>query len=68
VRAGETFAVGLEQDAAAVRAALMTPWSSGRAEGQIEKLKLLERQTCGRASFELLRRRVLLAGCLIREK
>ena len=57
VRSVETFAAGLEQDAAAVRAALVTPWSSAQAEGQINKLKLLKRQTYGRASFELLRRR-----------
>ena len=61
MRAVETFAAGLEQDTAAVRAALVTPWSSGQAEGQINKLKLLKRQSYGRASFELLRRRVLLA-------
>jgi transposase len=62
VSAVETFAVALEQDAAAVGAALATPWSSGQCEGQINKLKLLKRQTYGRASFELLRRRVLLAA------
>jgi transposase len=62
VRAIETFALGIEQDVASVHAALVTPWSSGQAEGQINKLKLLKRQTYGRASFELLRRRVLLAA------
>ena len=62
VRAVETFAKGLEQDGAAVRAALTTPWSNAQAEGQITKLKLLKRQMYGRASFELLRRRMLLAG------
>ena len=62
VRAVETFALGIEQDVASVHAALVTPWSSGQPEGQINKLKLLKRQTYGRASFELLRRRVLLAA------
>lgn len=62
VRAVETFAAGLEQDGAAVRAALSMPWSNAQAEGQITKLKLLKRQMYGRASFELLRRRVLLAA------
>ena len=62
VRAVETFAVGLAQDDAAVRAALTMPYSSGQAEGQINRLKLLKRQAYGRASFELLRRRVLLAA------
>ena len=58
----ETFAAGLEQDGAAVRAALTEPWSSGQAEGQVNRLKLLKRQSYGRASFDLLRRRVLLAA------
>jgi transposase len=62
VRALETFAVGLEQDGAAIQAALTTPWSSGQAEGQITRLKLIKRQMYGRASFDLLRRRVLLAA------
>jgi hypothetical protein len=62
VRALETFAAGLEQDGAAIPAALTTPWSSGQAEGQITRLKLIKRQMYGRASFDLLRRRVLLAA------
>ena len=62
VPAVETFAAGLEQDGAAVRAALTTRWSSGQAEGQITRLKLLKRQMYGRAGFDLLRRRVLLAA------
>ena len=62
VGAVETFAAGLEQDGAAVRAALSEPWSSGQAEGQVNRLKLLKRQSRGRAGFGLLRRRVLLAA------
>jgi transposase len=62
VDAVKTFAAGLEQDGAAIRAALTMPWSSGQAEGQINKLKLLKRQTYGRASLDLLRRRMLLAA------
>jgi transposase len=62
VSAVATFAAGLQQDAAAVKAALTTPWSSGQTEGQVNKLKLLKRQTFGRAKFDLLRRRVLLAA------
>lgn len=57
-----TFAAGLKQDGSAVRAALTRSWSSGQSEGQITKLKLLKRQTYGRASFDLLRRRILLAA------
>ena len=57
----ETFATGIEHDGAAVRAALTTPWSNGQAEGQINRLKLIKRQSYGRAGFALLRRRVLHA-------
>jgi len=62
VAAIETFAAGLEQDSAAVHAALTEPWSNGQTEGQVNRLKLLKRQSYGRASFDLLRRRVLLAA------
>jgi hypothetical protein len=58
----ESFAAGLLQDGAAVRAALTTVWSNGQAEGQITKLKLLKGSMYGRASFDLLRRRMLLAA------
>ena len=43
-------------------AALTLPWSSGQTEGHITKLKLIKRQMYGRANFDLLRRRVLLAA------
>ena len=62
VGAVETFAAGLEADGAAVRAALTETWSSGQAEGQVNRLKLLKRQSYGRAGFDLLRRRVLMAA------
>ncbi|WP_037583136.1 ISL3 family transposase [Stigmatella aurantiaca] len=61
VRAVETFAAGLEQEGEAIRAALTTPWSNAQVEGQVTRLKFLKRQMYGRASFDLLRRRVLLA-------
>ena len=56
------FAETLAKDRVAVRAALTEPWSSGQVEGQITRLKLVKRQMYGRASFELLRRRVLHAA------
>ena len=52
------FAGGLRRDLAAVTAALTLPWSNGQVEGQINRLKLIKRTT-GRASFRLLRHRVL---------
>ena len=62
IKALETFTAGLRQDEAAIRAALTMPWSSGQAEGQINKLKLIKRQMYGRAKFDLIRQRVLLAA------
>lgn len=58
----ETFAAGLQGDSGAISAALTTPWSNGQTEGQVNRLKLIKRQMFGHASFELLRRRVLLAA------
>lgn len=34
-------------------------WSNGVVEGHVNRLKMLKRQMYGRASFELLRRRVM---------
>lgn len=58
----KTFAEGLKRDYAGVRAALKLPWSNGQTEGQVNKLKLIKRQMYGRAGFDLLRQRVLLAA------
>jgi transposase len=54
-----SFAAHLIRDQAAVLAALQTPWSNGQVEGQVQRLKLVKRQMYGRASFDLLRLRVL---------
>jgi transposase len=56
-----TFARGVCQDEAAIRAAVTLPWSSGQVEGQVNRLKLIKRSMYGRASFGLLRQRVLRA-------
>jgi transposase len=53
------FAAALRQDQAAVEAAMQEPWSNGPVEGCINRLKTIKRQMYGRASFDLLRRRVL---------
>lgn len=54
-----TFAKGVRQDEAAIRAAITLPWSSGQVEGQVNRLKLIKRSMYGRASIRLLRQRVL---------
>ncbi len=53
------FGRGILRDEAAVRAALTFPWSNGMLEGHVNRLKFLKRQMFGRASFTLLRFRVL---------
>jgi transposase len=54
-----SFVKGIRRDYAAVAAALTSPHSQGQTEGQVNRLKMLKRQTYGRANFDLLRRRVL---------
>jgi transposase len=56
----KNFAIGLKKDGAAVFQAIQQPWSNGPTEGHVNKLKFLKRQMYGRASFDLLRLRVLL--------
>ena len=54
-----SFAASLRSDLPAVRAAFRLSWSNGQTEGHVNRLKFLKRQMYGRASIELLRRRVL---------
>jgi transposase len=54
------FTDGLTKDYDAVVAGPTLPHSNGPAEGAITKVKLLKRQTYGKASFSLLRKRILL--------
>jgi transposase len=56
------FALGLERDGAAVRAALSLPWSNGPTEGLVNKLKMIKRSAYGRMKLDLLRQRVLHAA------
>jgi len=53
------FAHGLQKDISAVTAAVETSWSTGQVEGQINRLKAIQRQMYGRAGFQLLRARIL---------
>jgi transposase len=54
------FAGSLRQDLDAVTAGLTLPWSSGVVEGHVNRVKTLKRAIYGRASFELLRTRILI--------
>lgn len=55
----QRFAVGIRRDLAAVQAGLTLPWSTGPVEGHINRLKTLKRQMYGRATLDLLKRRLL---------
>lgn len=57
----QSFAAGVEKDKEAVRAGLTWWINNGMVEGHVTKLKLIKRQGYGRASFPLLRKRVLHA-------
>lgn len=61
VPALRSFAEGLLIDHDAIAAALALPYSNGPTEGVVNKIKTLKRQTYGRASLTLLRKRILLA-------
>jgi transposase len=56
------FSRNLHRDWLAVHAGFTLHWSSGPVEGNINRLKLIKRQMFGRAKFDLLRKRVLLAS------
>jgi transposase len=55
------FARSLNTDLAAVRAGLTESWNNGPVEGFIHKLKLVKRQSYGRANIDLLKARVMAA-------
>jgi transposase len=55
------FSRNLRRDWAAVHAGLTKRWNSGAVEGHVNRLKVIKRQMYGRAKFDLLRKRVLLA-------
>lgn len=56
------FADGLVKDYDAVRPGLTLAWSSGAVEGNVTRIKAIKRQMYGRATFDHLRRRVLLSS------
>jgi transposase len=55
----ESFVAGIERDYDAVRAGLTFPWSQGPVEGTVNKIKTHKRLMYGRASFPLLRQKML---------
>ena len=57
-----SFAAGIERDRQCVEVALRLEWSNGQVEGQVNWIKTVKRSMFGRASFDLLRRRILRAA------
>ena len=57
-----SFVRSIKHDYDAVLNGLTMPWNSGVVEGNVNRLKMLKRQTFGRAAFPLLRKRVLLVS------
>jgi transposase len=49
-------------DRAAVEAAVRLDWSQGQVEGQVNRLKTTKRAMYGRASLDVLRRRLVCAA------
>jgi transposase len=56
-----SLVAGLRRDQDAVTNGLSLPYSSGQVEGTVNRIKMIKRQMFGRAKFDLLRKRVLLA-------
>lgn len=54
-----SFANGIRADQEAVHAALSVPWSNGRTEGCVNRLKCVKRQMYGRGKLDLLRLRLI---------
>lgn len=57
-----SFAGGIIRDIDAVRGAITTRWTTSPVEGQISRVKAIKRQMYGRANYQLLRQRVLMAA------
>jgi len=57
----KTFAKGLLRDIEAVENGISMHWSNGAVEGHVNRIKSIKRQMYGRASFELLRKKVILS-------
>jgi len=56
-----TLVKGMKMDIEAIYNAITTSLSSGMVEGNVNRLKNIKRQMYGRASFELLKRKVILS-------
>ena len=55
----QSFLQGIRQDLDAVTLSIREAWSNGPVEGHINRLKTIKRLMYGRASFQVLKNRVL---------
>lgn len=53
----QNYAKGLEQEWSSIKPAMDLPWSNARAEGHVNRLKLIKRSMYGRGNIDLLRLR-----------
>jgi transposase len=60
-----SFAAGIRHDLQAVINGLTLPYSSGKVEGTVNKIKMIKRQMYGRAGFALLRN---ASSCTLRNQ
>lgn len=56
-----SFVRGIKHDYDAVLNGLTMTWNSGVVEGNVNRVKMLKRQMFGRATFPMLRKRILLS-------
>lgn len=56
-----SFANGLMRNIHAVENGINMDWSNGGVEGHVNRIKTIKRQMYGRASFDLLRKKVILS-------
>jgi transposase len=56
-----SFVAGIRRHYDAVRNGLTHAHNSGPVEGHVNRIKMIKRQMYGRANFDVLRKRVLLA-------
>jgi transposase len=56
-----SFVNGLSQDIEAVKNGISMTWSNGAVEGHVNRIKTIKRQMYGRASFNLLKKKIILS-------
>jgi transposase len=58
----QNYAKGLELEWSSIKPAMDLPWSNARAEGHVNRIKLIKRSMYGRGNIDLLRLRATARG------